>query len=69
MTALSPYERTILSRHFTRRTASFIGDSTEPTYLAIVVGHCIIIVVVVVVACIPSPLCNGVPVFDTDFHR
>lgn len=58
VTALAPYERTILAGHFTRKPTSSIGDSTDPTYVAL--GYCVI----VAIARIASPLHDSTPVLD-----
>ncbi|KAI6153038.1 hypothetical protein BKA82DRAFT_28941 [Pisolithus tinctorius] len=59
--------RAIVSRRFTRWATPLIRDSTDPTYIVLIVG-CRIIVVVAVPG-IPSPLCDCAPVANVDIHR
>lgn len=54
-------ERTIVARHLARRTTPFVGYATDPTDVALVV--------LVIVPRVPTPLGDGAPVFDVDFHR
>lgn len=60
-------ERTIVSGHFTRWATPLIWDSTDSTYIVLIVG-CRIIIVVAVPG-IPSPLCDCAPVVNVDIHR
>lgn len=62
--ALSPNERTVVSRGLASWATPFKRDAANPTNVFFIVG----VVVRSVCSDIPFPVGDGVPVFDRDFH-
>lgn len=62
VTALSPDQWTIVSGHLARWATAFVWDTAYTTDITLAV------VVRVGGACVPTPLCNSMPVFHVYLH-
>lgn len=58
MTAFSPNQRAVVSRHLAGGAAAFVGDAADAAD----------VVLAIVGADVPAPLGDGVPVFDDHLH-
>jgi len=54
-------ERTIIARNFAPWAAPFVSNATDATYV-------LFAVVSLIVSCIPAPMGDCVPAFDSHFH-
>jgi len=64
MGALSPDERTVVSRDFASGTATFIGGTTDTT--EILLG--VFVRAIPILSDVPSPLSDSVPAVNNYFH-
>jgi hypothetical protein len=58
-------QRTVISWHLTRRAATLIRNPTDTTH---VLFFLVFVRVISVVANVPFPLCDCIPVFNSEFH-